>query len=475
MSANPLWPLKNSYPLFPDKPGSFASERRHDIHTGVDLYCELGQEIVAVEDGEVFKIENFTGPNADDPSPWWNDTQALLIKGKSGVVVYGEISTDLSVGQKVSRGDIVGRVTTSVLKKFKGRPMCMLHFELMDASTTGTVWWRTGESKSSVLKDPTPFLMEAAASGYEVFNLDRYQGNRFLNLPRFPKARTLQEALYYYKNRAIQLLKFGWSWDGAWKEYDWGVQVELRSPEGESFYSVYVLEPGQGHLTKWFEDNPDKSFVTSSDCKEMVQWLNAKNYPHRVIDTWYSDEYRAIERFYGERKARRSGLHMMNHIEEGIFILQSIGASQDAINAFCLHPILQADEDLVKVDKQEWNSWGARAIALAMEYRHTANAHLPKNGVDILPKLSVLDEVNQMLIADKIQNCKDFQLHMEGRPDVPNSERLSKYFFHEWFKALGVRQVDYVKFLTQISDRTGRTFEVLLDETRNETTLHPIF
>lgn len=455
MSAKPLWPLKNSYPLFPDEPGSFASERRHDIHTGVDLYCELGQEIVAVEDGEVFKIENFTGPNADDPSPWWNDTQALLIKGKSGAVVYGEISTDLSVGQKVSRGDIVGRVTTSVLKKFKGRPMCMLHFELMDASTTGTVWWRTGESKPSVLKDPTPLLMEAAASEYEVFNLDRYQGNRFLNLPRFPKAKTLQEALYYYRNRAIQLLKFGWSWYGEYQDLGQGVEVKLYSPENEPYYSVYVFETGKGHLSQWFKDNPNKRFVTSDDCVEIVSWLkHTKKLHYPVIELEFSEEYTSVEKFYGDRRAKRSGLHLINHIDEGIFILQKIKASTTSMLAFALHPLMQNDEDLLSLSSFPWYS---RAVALAMEYRHIANNHLAKKHDPKTPILSPLKEVNDMLIADKIQNCKDFESYLMGRADVPNSDRLSDYFHKEWFPALGISEELYQEIVREVNQKTGRS------------------
>ena len=66
-----LWPLKATTPMFPDEPGWFGAVRKSDIHTGIDLYCEQGTQIVAVEDGVVVHIEGFTGPNADDPSPWW--------------------------------------------------------------------------------------------------------------------------------------------------------------------------------------------------------------------------------------------------------------------------------------------------------------------------------------------------------------------------------------------------------------------
>lgn len=97
-----LWPTDTK--LMPDSPGHFASVRRHDVHTGVDLYAEEGTPARAVEDGVVISVENFTGPNADDPSPWWNDTQAVLIKGASGVVVYGEVTSQVKAGDTVRRG-----------------------------------------------------------------------------------------------------------------------------------------------------------------------------------------------------------------------------------------------------------------------------------------------------------------------------------------------------------------------------------
>lgn len=121
------WPLLNTPPLFPDAPGQFGAIRRYDIHTGIDLYAERDTQVVSVEDGVVVTIKMFTGINADDPSPWWNDTPAVLVEGVSGVVVYGEVSPRVRVGQTVSAGDLIGVVEQPVLKTFKGRPMAMLH------------------------------------------------------------------------------------------------------------------------------------------------------------------------------------------------------------------------------------------------------------------------------------------------------------------------------------------------------------
>lgn len=181
-----LWPLKDAAPLFPDAPGQFGTVRRHDVHTGIDLYCELGQEVVAVEDGEVVSIENFTGPNADDPSPWWNDTKAMLVKGPSWIVNYGEIEPTVKVGDKVKAGQVIARVERPVLRSFKGRPMVMLHIELMTPDATVSQWWRTteegeAEPQPEVLLDPTAFLVEAAGGEVPEFVLSQYDGQTFMD------------------------------------------------------------------------------------------------------------------------------------------------------------------------------------------------------------------------------------------------------------------------------------------------------
>ena len=159
---NWIWPLKNLTPMFPDDPGRFGVQRLHDYHTGVDLYCEMGQEVVAVEDGEVTLVEWFTGAKSPEASPWWNDTQAILIKGESGVVTYGEVKALVNVGDKVSQGQVIAIVEKPVLTSNKGRPMVMLHIELMSHDATVTLWWRKGEDMPSQLRNPEPFLLKAA-------------------------------------------------------------------------------------------------------------------------------------------------------------------------------------------------------------------------------------------------------------------------------------------------------------------------
>lgn len=138
--------------------GAFAVKRKHHIHEGIDLYCQEGDEVIAVEDGIVVAIEDFTGPKAG--YPWWLDTQACLVEGATGVVVYGEIETNLEVGTEVKRGQHIGQVKR-VLAQDKGRPRDMLHLELHKHGTRQSFEWATDQEKPESLLDPTPFILAA--------------------------------------------------------------------------------------------------------------------------------------------------------------------------------------------------------------------------------------------------------------------------------------------------------------------------
>lgn len=89
---------------------------------------------------------------------WWLDTQAVLVEGASGTVVYGEIRTDLRVGDEVEAGDRIGEVVR-VLKTDKGRPTSMLHLELREKGSVAWDGWYDGTGKPKTLKDPTQYLL----------------------------------------------------------------------------------------------------------------------------------------------------------------------------------------------------------------------------------------------------------------------------------------------------------------------------
>ena len=111
-------------------------------------------------------IEQFTG--VSQQTPWWNDTECVLIEGASGVVCYGEITPlYIQVGKKIKKGDMIGRVKR-VLKEGKERPdidghsTSMLHMEIYKHGIY-RAFEEVGDNKSdwNDLIDPTPFLINA--------------------------------------------------------------------------------------------------------------------------------------------------------------------------------------------------------------------------------------------------------------------------------------------------------------------------
>jgi hypothetical protein len=130
----------------------------------------------------------------------------------------------------------------------------------------------------------------------------------------------------------------------------------------------------------------------------------------------------------------------MNHIDEGVAILDAIGANLRAKEAYCLHPIYQGEERPSDVTDEA--VLDSTSILLAIEYKRVANAYLSQHYVsenDAI-ELSSIAEVNAMLIADKVQNRKDFELYHKGTH--PKSRILDGYF-KNWLRKLGVSEDEY--------------------------------
>jgi hypothetical protein len=144
-------------------PGAFGVVRKNHVHEGVDLYGEPGEAVRAMEDGVVVARQPFTGAAAG--SPWWADTECVLIEGASGALNYGELAVrdDLVPGAAVAAGDVIGHLVT-VLLKDKGRPRTMLHLERYVAGTRKPVReWALGAAQPAGLRDPSALLVQAAA------------------------------------------------------------------------------------------------------------------------------------------------------------------------------------------------------------------------------------------------------------------------------------------------------------------------
>ena len=134
--------------------GAFGVVRKNHTHEGIDFYAPEGTVVAAVEDGVVVVVEPFTGPAAG--SPWWMDTQCVMVEGASGVVVYGEIHATVATGSRVAAGQSIGTIAR-VLPKNKGRPQDMLHLELHTYGARACPEWVN--HRPSSLLDPTPYCV----------------------------------------------------------------------------------------------------------------------------------------------------------------------------------------------------------------------------------------------------------------------------------------------------------------------------
>jgi hypothetical protein len=179
--------------------------------------------------------------------------------------------------------------------------------------------------------------------------------------------------------------------------------------------------------------------------------------------------YQEVADFYRGRTAERSGVPLIQHIDEGLTIIDRAGGSVGTMQAYCLHPLFQSDQVLASSGValiNKWHSTGfpsANVMMLVMEYRQQANAWLsdkvtleevrdwiptpgpqPDPGYRPLikgkPTPGPLGEVRMMLIGDKVQNRKDFmRYHFDTHP---RSKELDHYFML-WLKALGVSREQY--------------------------------
>lgn len=274
-----------------------------------------------------------------------------------------------------------------------------------------------------------------------------------LTAVRRPKdAATPVELWQYYDTRSRQLLLEGYTWDG---RIEWApgfegaaVRTFFKDADGATWVSFFVLPAhrGQGVMRSLATGSPHP-VVTVDDC-ELEPILQHLGVTHHVVGNGIleSVEYDLIQEFYGDQKANRSQVFLMNHIDEGLAVMRWAGCSPQAARAFCLHPLVQNDADLSENFDRVQRAMksvasGALTLAMAMEYRSVANEYLAH--CTMAPagvRLSPLSDVNLMLLGDKVQNRKDFELyHAETHQ---NRVRLAEYF-QQWCAALGVDEKAY--------------------------------
>jgi hypothetical protein len=166
--------------------------------------------------------------------------------------------------------------------------------------------------------------------------------------------------------------------------------------------------------------------------------------------------YKKIVQFYGDKRTERSGVLLINHINEGIEILNRYGADEVVMEAYAVHPIFQADPDL-RDNFFQCDDLHPLIVLYAMEYRNIANGFL-SNQIEKGPdswgrvgcypkkplKLSPLQPVNVMLVADKVQNRKDFLRYHKGTHD--RSDELD-FYFNLWLRALDISEEKYSELI----------------------------
>lgn len=149
----PIFPLKYYPFIIPtwDGQNAFAAHRKHDIHTGIDLFWEPGEEVLSMTEGIVTDIRWFTGEKANISSPWWHDTSAVFVRTPIGVIVYGEIEPTVQIWDTLKPWQPLWKLT-KVLNKPESfpYPKTMLHLELYESGFpdgTDAVEWHYTEKK----------------------------------------------------------------------------------------------------------------------------------------------------------------------------------------------------------------------------------------------------------------------------------------------------------------------------------------
>lgn len=130
-------------------------------------------------------------------------------------------------------------------------------------------------------------------------------------------------------------------------------------------------------------------------------------------------------------------------------MLAAIGASQRAMRAFCLHPLIQEDSELVSSYAMLGElTDDIHVVALVLEYRSIANQTLSTRDIATAADipLSPLREVNDMLIADKVQNRQDFLLH--HRATHPRAGELDRDF-KLWLERLGIDEDRFAELVVE--------------------------
>lgn len=250
-------------------------------------------------------------------------------------------------------------------------------------------------------------------------------------------ANTIEEAKHYMQIRNNQLKTLNIEVDEVINYED----KALITVYNNHHCSIYILLDyrGQGLFLSILQQFM-LPIITSEDCgiKEYLDSIKT-NYMlvplPKIIDMIKDTQaYQLIKNHYRNTTTLRSGVKLINHIDEGLSYMIELGASQDAMEAYCLHPLLQSDEDLLLHIDDDFTGVSYKVIILVMEYRRVANSYLSTNKLEDFVGFTSTD-IYHMLWADKKQNEKDFTVYHEGTHK--RSKELREYF-DNWFGLLNI-------------------------------------
>lgn len=154
-------------------PGAFGNARKFNFHEGIDLYGKEGMTVYAINPGVVVSNEAFTGPSVGHD--WWLPTDAVTVKSDTEYFVYGELKSDLKVGDIVKSGSRIGELVPvlppeKIRKDIPRHSNVMLHLEKWNFKYNPEVGWKpwtTRTDRPEWLEDPTQDLINILIKNHQ--------------------------------------------------------------------------------------------------------------------------------------------------------------------------------------------------------------------------------------------------------------------------------------------------------------------
>lgn len=242
----------------------------------------------------------------------------------------------------------------------------------------------------------------------------------------------------YEKKLKLKLLRFGYSWVYTVGGTGYSM-TRFEDRFGKNKYCViyvYAQHRNKGVFTKLIDENND-CYLTLPECN-MVEFFKNKGAEYICLKDGLENHLQVIETYYGTTKAKRSGIPYINHIYEGLGILGVLNASEEAKTGFIWHPLYQ-DAKIYSENN------------CASKYSYVADTFLRKNykinNTKFLEKHLQNKDIRDMLIADKVQNYKDFT---NNKDKYAERKDIEKYFLW-WFDQLSISHQDLNKYINYIS------------------------